>query len=93
MEGEVQPLGELIGTEDFDLSRIEFHDELRSALEKLGKRERLIIYLRFYKELSQTEVARRLNISQMHVSRLQHRALRQLRLFLSDDPSQEPIKA
>jgi RNA polymerase sigma-B factor len=90
---EAQPLSEQIGAEDFDFSRIEFHDQIRSAMRKLGQRERLIIYLRFFKDLSQTEVARRLSISQMHVSRLQQRALRQLRRLLSDDPSQEPVKA
>lgn len=92
-DSEAQPLREVIGAEDFDFSRIEFLDQLRAAMRKLGKRERLIIYLRFFKELSQTEVARRLSISQMHVSRLQQRALRQLRTLLSDDASQEPVKA
>src|SRR5262245_58139992 len=80
-----QALSEMIGTEDVDLGQIEFYDDLRTAIDKLGARERLVILLRYYKELSQTEVARRLNISQMHVSRLQHRALKQLRSLLSDD--------
>jgi RNA polymerase sigma factor (sigma-70 family) len=43
----------------------------------------MIIYLRFFQDLSQTEVARRLNISQMHVSRLQHKALRRLKELLT----------
>ena len=54
-------------------------------MRKLDPRERLIIHLRFFRDLSQTEVAQRMHISQMHVSRLQHRALRRLREILSQD--------
>jgi RNA polymerase sigma-B factor len=38
--------------------------------------------LRFFNDLSQQEVGRRLGISQMHVSRLQHQALRSLRRII-----------
>ena len=41
----------------------------------LTKREKAIIYMKFYSGLSQTEIAKRLGISQMHVSRLQRHAL------------------
>jgi RNA polymerase sigma factor (sigma-70 family) len=44
----------------------------------------MIIYLRFFHDLSQTEVAQRLNISQMHVSRLQHKALKRLKDLMLD---------
>ena len=51
----------------------------------LEPRERAIIIHRFFKDMSQAEVAKQLNISQMHVSRLQNRALSQLkRLMVSD---------
>jgi RNA polymerase sigma-B factor len=49
------------------------------VLSCLSLRERLILYLRFYQGLSQAEVAKRLHISQMHVSRLEHRALERVR--------------
>jgi len=45
----------------------------------------MIIILRYYQDLSQTEIARRLEISQMHVSRLQHRALGRLREILGGE--------
>src|SRR5262249_17779600 len=54
-----------------------------AAVERLDNREKLIIYLRFFHDLSQTEVAERLNISQMHVSRLQHKALKRLKELMS----------
>jgi RNA polymerase sigma-B factor len=78
-------LNDSIGVQDLDLSHIEAYDDLKLALEQLDNRERMIIYLRYFQDLSQTEVARRLNISQMHVSRLQHRALRRLRQLLTDE--------
>src|SRR5262249_29869371 len=78
-------LADALGEEDPHLHRIESKDEVEAALRQLDRRERLIIYLRFFKDLSQTEVARRLNISQMHVSRLQHRALERLRRILAEE--------
>ena len=53
--------------------------ELDNSFRCLGKRERTIIYLKFYGGLTQMEIAGRLHISQMHVSRLQRRALGKLR--------------
>lgn len=67
------------GEEDTTLRLLEDRDELRWALEQLPARERIIIVLRYFQEMSQQEVADRLGISQMHVSRLQRRALEQLR--------------
>ena len=56
--------------------------DLSNALRCLDDRERTIIHLKFYANLSQTKIAHRLGISQMHVSRLQRIALRKLRLTL-----------
>ena len=53
--------------------------DLDNSFRCLGKRERTIIYLKFYGGLTQMEIAGRLHISQMHVSRLQRRALGKLR--------------
>lgn len=78
-------LSDSIGAQDLDLDQIESYDDLKVALEQLDNREKMIIYLRFFQDLSQTEVAKRLNISQMHVSRLQHRALMRLKSILSEE--------
>jgi RNA polymerase sigma-B factor len=86
LEGEAAlTLSDSIGVEDLDLSQIDAYDDLKAAVEQLDNREKMIIYLRFFQELSQTEVAKRLNISQMHVSRLQQRALRRLRELLTEE--------
>ena len=55
-----------------------------SALHFLDPREQKIIYLKYYAGLSQTAIADRLGISQMHVSRLQRNALSKLKLGLLD---------
>jgi len=73
------------GALDPDLESVGDRQAIKSALSKLPDRERMIIILRYYQDLSQTEIARRLEISQMHVSRLQHRALGRLREILGGE--------
>ena len=51
---------------------------LRSLLETLPEREREIVWLRFFEDLSQAEIGERIGTSQVHVSRLLRRSLRQL---------------
>jgi RNA polymerase sigma-B factor len=68
-----------LGDADPNLDRVEMRDVLRRAMEHLTPRERSIMAMRFYDEMSQSEIAKRLGISQMHVSRLQRAALDHLR--------------
>ena len=83
--GDSATLMDLIGKLDSALHDIEAYADLRRALELLDARERQVIHLRFFDELSQAKIARKLNISQMHVSRLQQRALQRLHDILADD--------
>jgi RNA polymerase sigma-B factor len=78
-------LAEFIGAEDESLKDINTFDDLREAIRTLDIREQEIIKLRFFSDLSQTEVAQRLKISQMHVSRLQQKALKKLKGILASD--------
>ena len=57
--------------------------DLARMLYRLDDRERSILYLYFYQGISQTAIAKRLGISQMHVSRLQRKALDKLRSDLA----------
>jgi len=52
---------------------------LEEAIRDLSKRERLIVYLRYYKDCTQSEVADRLNISQVQVSRLEKKILEEMK--------------
>jgi RNA polymerase sigma-B factor len=75
-------LSDGLGELDANLARLEDRACLRAAFRVLDAQERTIMYLRFYEQLSQSDVARRLGISQMSVSRLQRRALEKLRATL-----------
>lgn len=52
---------------------------LKEAIEELDEREKLIVYLRYYKDQTQSEVAARLGISQVQVSRLEKKILKQMK--------------
>ncbi|RFU69171.1 RNA polymerase sporulation sigma factor SigF [Bacillus sp. V59.32b] len=52
---------------------------LKEAISELDERERLIVYLRYYKDQTQSEVAVRLGISQVQVSRLEKKILKQMK--------------
>lgn len=52
---------------------------LRDEIDKLDEREKLIVYLRYYKDQTQSQVAERLGISQVQVSRLEKKILKQLK--------------
>jgi RNA polymerase sigma-B factor len=85
-DGEGTELGERIGREDENLERVEMKALLEQAMAHLTPRERQIMALRFFEQLPQTEVAKRLGISQMHVSRLQRAALEQMRAEFPEPP-------
>jgi RNA polymerase sigma-B factor len=70
---------ESIGSEDRSFELSEEWLSLAPALRDLPERERTILYLRFFEGLTQTEIADRLGISQMHVSRLVSQSLEKLR--------------
>jgi RNA polymerase sigma-B factor len=71
-------LGQL-GDVDPELARSELRTTLGPLIAALPEREQVMLYLRFYEGLTQSEIAKRLGISQMHVSRLLARSLQQLR--------------
>jgi RNA polymerase sigma-B factor len=79
-------LGERLGREDENLQRVEAQEVLERVMSHLTPRERKILALRFVDQLPQTEVAKRLGISQMHVSRLQRAAIDHLRHEFGDAP-------
>jgi RNA polymerase sporulation-specific sigma factor len=68
------------GMEDDVVERL----ALRGAIDRLPLREREVIFLRFYKNLTQDRSARVLGVSQVQVSRLERRAVKHLREILSE---------
>jgi RNA polymerase sigma-B factor len=80
-------LGDFIGSCDHGYELIEIRMVLRGALAELGERDLTILNLRFYGNLTQKQIAARLGISQMHVSRLLTMILARLRrLILMEVP-------
>jgi RNA polymerase sigma-B factor len=77
-------LADYVGQEDPGLELLEDRANLERAFTVLSRRERIILFLRFYESVSQTEIAKRLNVSQMHVSRLQQKALDKLRQVMQE---------
>lgn len=73
-------LGEFIGGLDGELALIDDREALRPLLAQLPPRERTIIALRFFRQLTQTQIAEQVGISQMHVSRV----LRQTLVYLHE---------
>ena len=73
-------LGEIIGSLDHALARIDDRESLRPLLAQLPPRDRTILALRFFHQLTQTQIAEQVGVSQMQVSR----ALRQTLAFLHE---------
>ncbi|MFL6128884.1 MAG: SigB/SigF/SigG family RNA polymerase sigma factor [Mycobacteriales bacterium] len=83
--GEDHTLGDRLGGDDPALDHVELHESLGRALAVLPYREQQILQLRYYGNLTQAQIAARLGISQMHVSRLLGRILSRLRQELVPD--------
>ena len=71
---------EHLGMEEEGYDRAEWRGALKRGIDALPERDRLIVSLRFDEELTQSEIAERIGVSQMHVSRLLRRALERLRV-------------
>ncbi|MFJ8659567.1 RNA polymerase sigma factor SigF [Streptomyces sp. NPDC093795] len=72
-------LSDLMGEEDPALELFEDFHALAPLLEELGERDRLLLHLRFVEEMTQSEIGKKLGVSQMQVSRLLSRNLARLR--------------
>jgi RNA polymerase sigma-B factor len=73
-----------IGVDDERLGLVDDHATILAATRHLPRREREILFLRFGEDLTQTEIAERVGVSQMQVSRLLRRSVARLR-ELTDD--------
>jgi RNA polymerase sigma-B factor len=79
-------VADTLGVEDESLEGVEYRESLKPLLDQLPPREKRILLLRFFGNMTQSQIAADLGISQMHVSRLLARTLAQLRAgLLADD--------
>ncbi|WP_344259036.1 RNA polymerase sigma factor SigF [Streptomyces sodiiphilus] len=78
-DDESPAVAETLGAEDDALEGVEYRESLKPLLEELPPREKKILLLRFFGNMTQSQIAQEVGISQMHVSRLLARTLAQLR--------------
>lgn len=78
-------LGHVLGDEDEGFEGVENQQSLRPLIAGLSRREKRILFWRFYDGLTQQQIGDRLGISQMHVSRILGRTLGRLRQGLLTD--------
>ncbi|HEX3392245.1 MAG TPA: SigB/SigF/SigG family RNA polymerase sigma factor [Solirubrobacteraceae bacterium] len=83
-EDEGATYGEAIGGEDERYELVELDAAVVTALEHIPARERAMLHMRFVKDMTQTEIAAQVGLSQMQISRLLRRSLDQLRALTSD---------
>jgi RNA polymerase sigma-B factor len=82
---ESMSLGDTLGEDDHEYELTELRLVLGVAMAHLDEREQTILSLRFYGNMTQSDIAARIGVSQMHVSRLITRALARLRTELTAD--------
>jgi RNA polymerase sigma-B factor len=80
---EATSYGDAMGEEDARYELVELDATLSAVMGRIPQRERQILHMRFVEDLTQTEIAARIGISQMQVSRLLRRSLDQLRALTS----------
>jgi RNA polymerase sigma-B factor len=78
-DDEYRPLGETLGDVDHNLDTVIDVETVRPHIAALPDRQRTVLMLRFFENLTQSQIAERIGCSQMHVSRLLAQALRTLR--------------
>ena len=94
LEGESQSLADAFGEDDPRFEQIDASLTVASAARELSEREQRVLELRFYGELTQSEIAKRIGVSQMQVSRILRGALAHLReLALAEYDPHQPVKS
>ena len=78
-EGDGETYAESIGVEDDRFELVDYGATIAPTLRAMSARDRFVLHLRFVEDLTQAEIAERVGVSQMHVSKLIRRALDRLR--------------
>ncbi|MEX2655861.1 MAG: SigB/SigF/SigG family RNA polymerase sigma factor [Acidimicrobiia bacterium] len=77
-------LGDLVGEVDPEFAVAEEWPAIEAVLDRLSDREQQILYLRFFEDLTQAEIAPIVGISQVHVSRVLSKSLARVKELLQD---------
>ena len=85
-QGDGETYAESVGVEDGGFEIVEYEATIAPVMRALPPRDRVVLHLRFVEDLTQAEIAERVGVSQMHVSRLIRRALERLRAVAERQP-------
>jgi len=83
-DGGAATMLDALGVDDAGLEHVEIRESIKPLLDRLQPREKRILLLRFFKNMTQSQIAEEIGVSQMHVSRLLNRTLEQLRVSLEE---------
>ena len=83
-DGSRSSMLDTLGMDDEQLAHVEIRESIKPLIEQLAPREKRILLLRFFRGMTQSQIAEEIGVSQMHVSRLLNRTLEQLRDSLSE---------
>ena len=93
-DGESRSLSDVLGEDDPRFEQIDANLTITSAARKLSERDRRVLMLRFGAELTQSEIAKRIGVSQMQVSRILRRAVERLREHaVTEGHTTEPVQS
>ncbi|MFC9220549.1 SigB/SigF/SigG family RNA polymerase sigma factor [Streptomyces hygroscopicus] len=84
-------LADTLGQPETRYETVIAREAVKPCLHRLPEREQHILYLRFFRDMTQTRIAEELGISQMHVSRLITRSCRDIRNQVEADPRTEQV--
>jgi RNA polymerase sigma-B factor len=79
------PLRDRIGEEDLSFDTVEYGEAIAPVLREISERDRKVLHLRFVEDMTQSEIADRVGVSQMHVSRILRATLEKLRERLPEE--------
>ncbi|MET9544322.1 SigB/SigF/SigG family RNA polymerase sigma factor [Streptomyces sp. NPDC006627] len=88
-EGKSAALGDLLGQAEPRYDIIVAREAVKPCLARLPERERRILHMRFFQDMTQARIGEELGISQMHVSRLLTRACRRVRAHVEQDTTDQ----
>lgn len=83
-DGTSNTLAYYLGEKDLNLDSVELKQDLKEAMQDLDDIERQVIYYRYAEDLTQTNIAELLGVSQMQVSRLEKSSLKKIRAHMKE---------
>ena len=79
------PLKDRIGEEDLSFDTVEYGEAIGPVLEEISERDRKVLHLRFVEDMTQSEIAEQVGVSQMHVSRILRATIEKLRQQIPEE--------